>query len=234
MKLSIVIPVYNERKTIEEVIRRVKASLIRQNLSAEIVVVNDGSTDGSSEVIRTIPDIVFVDQKKNRGKGASVKAGFEASTGDILLIQDADLEYDPDDYSAIIRPILNGESEVSMGSRFLKFRPVFLGENKSPYLTHYIGNRLVVWLTNFLYRHNATDYEACYKAFSHRIVDSITTVSTGFEYDNELICKILKSGGKIIEVPIKYYPRSYESGKKITWKHGFKMLWTIVKVRFCN
>lgn len=233
-KLSVVIPVYNEGATVKEVILRVQESLAKQNLNAELIVVNDGSTDSSADVLKTISGINFLDQTKNGGKGAAVKAGFEKACGEIFLIQDADLEYNPDDYSMLMAPILNGESEVVMGSRFLKERPVFFGKKKSPYLTHYIGNRLIIWLTNFLYRNNATDYEGCYKVFSSKLIRSIPIQSNGFEYDNELICKILKRGIKIVEVPIQYQPRSYENGKKITWQHGFKMLWTILKFRFSN
>ena len=233
-KLSIVVPVYNESETIIEVIARIKDSVKRQNLNAEIIVVNDGSKDNSAEIIKTIPDIVFVNKEKNGGKGSAVKAGFAAAKGDIFLIQDADLEYSPDDYTAVIEPIVKGETEVTMGSRFLKEKPVFFGKRKSPYLTHYIGNRMIIWLTNILYWNNATDYEGCYKAFTARVIRSIPISSNGFEYDNELICKILRKRYKIVEVPIEYHPRSYESGKKITWRHGVRMLWAIVKYRFVN
>jgi glycosyltransferase involved in cell wall biosynthesis len=233
-KLSIVVPVYNESETIIEVIDRIKASVAKQKLDAEIIVVNDGSKDNSAEIIKTIPGIVFVNKEKNGGKGSAVKAGFAAANGDIFLIQDADLEYNPDDYSAVIEPIVKGETEVTMGSRFLKEKPVFFGKRKSPYLTHYIGNRMIIWMTNALYWHNATDYEGCYKAFTQRVIRSIPISSNGFEYDNELICKILRKRYKIVEVPIDYQPRSYESGKKITWRHGVRMLWAILKYRFID
>jgi len=232
--LSVVIPVYNESGTIQEVVAKVKQALKKQKLDGEIIIVNDGSRDDSAEIIKKIPDVVFVNLEKNLGKGGALKEGFKVATSDILFIQDADLEYDPEDYSAMLAPILNGQTEITMGSRFLKEIPTFFGKNKSPYLTHYIGNRMIIWLTNFLYRNHATDYEGCYKAFTRRIIDSIPVHSNGFEYDNELICKILKKKYKIIEVPIAYDPRSYESGKKITWMHGVKMLWTIVKYRFCD
>ncbi|MGH7940033.1 MAG: glycosyltransferase family 2 protein [Limisphaerales bacterium] len=233
-KLSIVVPVYNESETVKEVLDRIKASVARQKLDAEIIVVNDGSRDNSAEVIQGIPGIVFVNKQKNGGKGSAVKAGFAAATGDIFLIQDADLEYNPDDYSAVIEPILKGEAEVTMGSRFLKEKPIFFGKRKSPYLSHYVGNRMIIWMTNALYWNNATDYEGCYKAFTARVIRSIPICSDGFEYDNELICKILKKRYKIVEVPIEYHPRSYESGKKITWRHGMRMLWAILKYRFVN
>lgn len=233
-KISIVVPVYNESETIIEVINQIKASVARQKLNAEIIVVNDGSRDNSAEIIKTISDILFVNKEKNGGKGSAVKAGFAAATGDIFLIQDADLEYNPDDYSAVVAPIIKGETEVTMGSRFLKEKPIFFGKRKSPYLTHYIGNRMIIWMTNALYWNNATDYEGCYKAFTARVIRSIPISSNGFEYDNELICKILRKRYKIVEVPIDYQPRSYESGKKITWRHGVRMLWAILKYRFVD
>ena len=233
-KISVVIPVYNESRTIVAVIDRVKDSIARQELNAEIIAVNDGSKDDSAAILSRIPGIRFINKEKNGGKGSAVKAGFDAATGDILLIQDADLEYNPDDYTAVIGPIVRGETEVTMGSRFLKEKPVFFGKKKSPYLTHYIGNRMIIWLTNVLYWNNATDYEGCYKAFTLEVIRSIPIRSDGFEYDNELICKILRKGYKIIEVPIDYNPRSYEHGKKITWRHGVRMLWAILKYRFIN
>ena len=233
-KISVVIPVYNESRTIVDVIDRVKDSIARQQLNAEIIVVNDGSKDDSAAIISGISGIRFINKEKNGGKGSAVKAGFDAAAGDILLIQDADLEYNPDDYTAVIAPIVRGETEVTMGSRFLKEKPVFFGKKKSPYLTHYIGNRMIIWLTNVLYWNNATDYEGCYKAFTLQVIRSIPIRSDGFEYDNELICKILRKGYKIIEVPIDYNPRSYEHGKKITWRHGVRMLWAILKYRFVN
>jgi dolichol-phosphate mannosyltransferase len=212
----------------------VKQSVARQAIDAEIIVVNDGSTDGSADAIRTIPGIVFIDNKKNGGKGSAVKSGFAAATGDILIIQDADLEYDPDDYSAVIAPIVRGEVEATMGSRFMRHKLVWFGPKKSPYLTHYIGNKLIVLITNFLYLNRATDYEGCYKAFTRRLVRSIPIRSNGFEFDNELICKILKRRHRVKEVPIAYRPRSYEAGKKITWKHGMRMLWAIIRYRFTD
>lgn len=233
-KLSVVIPLYNESSTIQQIVERVKQSLKKQNLNAEILVVNDGSTDNSAEISRTIPEITFIDSKKNCGKGAAVKKGFERATGEIFLIQDADLEYDPADYTSLIEPILKGECMVTMGSRFLLERPVFFGKKKSPYFAHYLGNLLIVWLTNFLYGGHYTDYEGCYKVLKAETIRSIQIHSNGFEYENELICKVLKRGYKIVEVPIHYCPRTYEDGKKITWKNGLKILWTIFKYRFID
>lgn len=232
MKLSVVIPAYNEERTIAETIRRVKAVDLG-GLELEIVVVDDGSKDQTRELLKTIPGIRVVLHERNSGKGAAVKSGFRAATGDIVLIQDADLEYDPQDYPALLQPILDGRAEATMGSRFILERLQFFGKGaKSPFFTHYIGNILIVRLTNALYRHSATDYEGCYKAFSKRVVDRIPIAANGFEYDNELICKLLRRGHRIAEVPIKYRPRTYEEGKKIKWQDGVRMVWTIVKWRF--
>jgi glycosyltransferase involved in cell wall biosynthesis len=232
VKLSVVIPAYNEERTIAETIQRVKAVDLG-GLDLEIVVVDDGSKDRTREILKTIPGIRVVLHERNSGKGAAVKSGFRAATGDIVLIQDADLEYDPRDYGAVVQPILDGRVKAVMGSRFTLEPPKFFGKGaKSPFFTHYIGNILIVKLTNALYRHAATDYEGCYKAFSKSVVDTIPIEANGFEYDNELICKLLRRGHRIAEVPINYRPRSYEEGKKIKWQDGVRMIWTIIQWRF--
>lgn len=232
MKLSVVIPAYNEERTVAETIQQVKAVDLG-GLDLEIVVVDDGSKDQTREILKTIPGIRVVLHGRNSGKGAAVKSGFQAATGDIVLIQDADLEYDPQDYGALVQPILDGRVEAVMGSRFFLERPLFFGKGaKSPFFTHYIGNILIVGLTNALYRHSSTDYEGGLKAFSKRVVDSFPIAANGFEYDNELICKLLRRGHRIAEVPIKYRPRTYEEGKKIKWQDGVRMIWTIVQWRF--
>lgn len=231
MKLSIVIPAYNEEATIEAIVRRVQAVDIGP-VEKEIIVVNDGSTDNTEGVLKGLPAIRHISHERNAGKGAALTTGFRAATGDIVLIQDADLEYDPDDYPAMTRPIVEGHSDVVMGSRFLLYRPKFFGSRRSPYLSHYIGNMLVISITNLLYGKRFTDYEGCYKAFRRNLVVSTPVRAKGFEFDNELICKLIRKGTRIVEVPIRYAPRTYESGKKITWRHGVIMLWTITKWRF--
>lgn len=232
LKLSVVIPAYNEERTIAELVDRVKAVDLGGH-DLEIVVVDDGSKDRTREILKTIPGIRVVLQERNGGKGAAVKAGFRAATGDIVVIQDADLEYDPQDYGALVRPIVEGRAHAVMGSRFILERLQFFGKGaKSPFFTHYIGNILIVRITNALYRHSATDYEGCLKAFSKSIVDDMPIEANGFEYDNELICKLLRRGHRVVEVPIKYRPRTYEEGKKIKWQDGVRMIWTIVKWRF--
>jgi glycosyltransferase involved in cell wall biosynthesis len=194
--------------------------------------VDDCSKDRTGEVLQGLTGIRVIRHARNAGKGAALKTGIQAATGDIVIIQDADLEYDPDDYRTVIQPILDKQSEAVMGSRFLLERPVFFGKRRSPYFTHYAGNMLIVTVTNWLYGQQFTDYEGCYKAFARSVLLKTTVSANGFEFDNELICKIIRKGVRVTEVPIRYIPRTYDHGKKITWRHGILMLWTIVKWRF--
>ena len=230
MKLSIIIPAYNEAGTIAAIVRRVQAVDLGP-IEKEIIVVDDGSKDGTEQVLKGLPAIRHVSHERNAGKGAALTTGFQSATGDIVIIQDADLEYDPDDYPAVIRPIIEGRSDVVMGSRFILYKPKFFGTRRSPYLSHYIGNMLVTSITNLLYGKRFTDYEGCYKAFRRAVIAATPVKAKGFEFDNELICKLMRKGTRIVEVPIRYTPRTYESGKKITWRHGVIMLWTITKWR---
>ncbi len=230
MKLSVIIPAYNESATIREVVAKA-SDVDLGEVEKEIIVVDDGSQDDTARILKTIPNIHVVVHARNSGKGAAISSGIRAATGDWVIIQDADLEYDPADYRTVIEPLLRGECDVAMGSRFLYERPVFWGKRRSPYFIHYIGNLTVIAVTNFLYGRSFTDYEGCYKAFARRTLGEVPVSATGFEFDNELICKLLRLGYRVVEVPITYRPRTYESGKKITWKHGIKILWTIVKWR---
>lgn len=229
-RLSVVIPVYNEAGLLDTTLRRVVAVPIDK----EVIVVDDGSTDSTGErlarLARELP-IRVVTHSRNTGKGAAVRSGFQAATGDILLIQDADLEYDPTDYPAVIAPILRGEADAVMGSRFLRQKPKFFTPHGDPFFTHYLGNRIIIWMTNLLYGFRATDYEGCYKAFTRTVVRDTPVVANGFEFDNELICKLLRRGRRIVEVPIRYSPRAYAEGKKIRWQHGLRIVWTILKWR---
>jgi glycosyltransferase involved in cell wall biosynthesis len=231
VKISIIIPAYNEEKTIADVIRRVEAVAL-QGVKKEIIVVDDASTDRTSEIIKNMPNVRAISHSKNGGKGAALSTGINAASGDIVIFQDADLEYAPEDYPVVIQPLIEGRCHAVMGSRFLRERPVFSGKRKSPYLNHYIGNLLIISVTNFLYGKQFTDYEGCYKAFTRSILLDTPIQSTGFEFDNELICKLMRKGVQIGEVPIQYNPRTYAQGKKITWRHGMVMLWTILKWRF--
>lgn len=230
-KLSIVIPAYNEKKTIEELIRRVKAVNLG-GISKEIIVVDDGSTDGTREILKSIPDIRYFFHEKNKGKGGAIKTGFKIATGDILTIQDADLEYDPNELADVIKPVIEGKSEAVLGVRIQPEKD--LRRHKSLYWISWFGNHVITRFTNILFWNNAGEYEGCYKAFTKKLVDSIEVKTDGFEYDNELICKLLKRGYRTVDVPIHYYPRNYEEGKKINWKDGFRILWIILKTRFVD
>ncbi|OGS00348.1 MAG: hypothetical protein A2V88_06395 [Elusimicrobia bacterium RBG_16_66_12] len=230
-KLSVIIPAYNEERSLAGVVERVGRA-DTAGLELEVVVVDDGSRDGTAAVLKAIPDVKAVFRERNGGKGAALKSGFAVASGDIFLIQDADLEYDPGDYAAVLKPILEGRADAVLGSRFVHERPqFFFGESRSPFFTHYIGNITITGLTNILYGQSFTDYEGCYKAFTKEAVGSVRVAADGFEFDNELVCLLLRRGARFCEVPIRYSPRSYEDGKKITWKDGLRILFTILRCR---
>lgn len=239
MLLSVIIPVYNEEKTIREIVDRVK----KIDIPKEIIIVDDGSKDSTPAILGEMKGVsdsypntnnqLVIIHKKNGGKGSALKAGIGAARGDIIIFQDADLEYDPDDYHAMINPIISREARVTIGSRLARKQNIWAGGAPTlRYLFNHIGVRFINALTNWLYWNKATDYEGCYKAFRADLIKSIPLTTDGFEIDNEIVCKILRLGVKIKEVPIRYYPRSYKDGKKIKAKDGLKMLWTIIKWRF--
>jgi glycosyltransferase involved in cell wall biosynthesis len=221
--LSVVMPVYNERTTIEEIIRRVLAV----PLSIQLIVVDDGSKDGSSEMLdRLQAELGFtLLRQQNAGKGAALRRGFAAVTGDLVIIQDADLEYSPEEYPDLIELICDGKADVVYGSRFLGRHRVFL-------FTHYIGNRIVTLATNILYNTMLTDMETCYKVMRVDVLRSMTLKSNGFGIEPEITAKIFKRGYRVYEVPITYAGRGYDQGKKITWKAGVVALWVLLKYRF--
>lgn len=231
LTLSIIIPAYNEERTIETLLDKVLAVQL-PGVGREVIVVDDHSTDGTRDRLKRFGSAIrVITHPRNRGKGAAVRSGFQAATGDILLIQDADLEYDPNDYPQMIEPIVGGEADVVIGSRFLLQKPHFFTPDGQPFFTHFVGNLMIIWLANLLYGFRATDYEGCYKAFSKAVIARTPVVTDGFDFDNELICKLLRRRQRIVEVPIHYYPRIYGEGKKIRWQHGLQMLWAIIKWR---
>lgn len=228
MKLSVVMPVYNERNTIKEIMRRIR-SVDLGEISIEIVAVDDGSTDGSADILEMEADSTtkVVRHDKNRGKGAAVRSGLEAATGDLIIIQDADLEYDPDDFRVMIAPILKKKAEVVYGSRFT-------GEHRNMLFWHMLGNRLLSFMTNILYNTTLSDMETCYKLFTRESLGGINIKSNSFNIEPEITAKILKKGIRIYEVPISYAGREYEEGKKITWRDGVDAVWALLKYRFIN
>jgi glycosyltransferase involved in cell wall biosynthesis len=223
--LSVVVPVFNERNTVAEIIRRIRA--VELPLRLEVVVVDDGSSDGSDKILSALQDstVRVIRHPRNRGKGAAVRTGIEAAKGDLVLIQDADLEYDPDDWPSLLAPMLKGKARVVYGSRFT-------GERKNMLPSHWIGNRLLTLITNLLYRSTLSDMETCYKLFDRAVLDQITVESDRFEFEPEITAKVLLLGERIYEVPISYAGRELSEGKKITWHDGLGALRTLVRYRF--
>ena len=223
--LSVIVPVYNERTTVAEIVRRIRAVDIP--LAVEIVVVDDASSDGTDKVLSAIADstVRVLRHPVNRGKGAAIRTGLEVARGDLVLIQDADLEYDPEDWPKLLDPILRGKARVVYGSRFT-------GERKNMLPLHWIGNRFLSLTTNILYSSTLSDMETCYKLFDRRVLEGITIESDRFDFEPEITAKVLRRGHRIYEVPISYAGREAAEGKKITWRDGFGALKALVKYRF--
>lgn len=222
--LSVVMPCYNERETIDEIIRRVLAVPVR----IELIVVDDGSKDGTRDILSKLAEELtfkLVFQPANEGKGSALRRGFEEVTGDIVLIQDADLEYSPEEYPELIELICQGRADVVYGSRFLGRHRVFL-------FTHYVGNRLLTLITNVLYNTMLSDMETCYKVMRTEVLRSMRLQANGFGIEPELTAKIFKRHYRVYEVPITYDGRGYDEGKKITWRDGVVALWVLLKYRF--
>jgi glycosyltransferase involved in cell wall biosynthesis len=227
MKLSIIIPVYNEEHTIALCLKRVQQIKFRQGISKEIIVVNDGSTDKSVKILKQIKGINLIDIKKNRGKGFALKNGFKKATGDYIIVQDADLEYDPRDYDKLLRPILEKKAEVVYGSRFT-------GEKKNMFFWHMLANKFLSLLTNILYDSTLSDMEVGYKLIPRKLLLSLNLKENGFGFEPEVTAKILKRKVRIYEVPISYDGREYADGKKITWKDGVAAIFILLKYKFFN
>ena len=220
--LSVIIPVYNEKDSVREILEAVLAT----PYTKEVIVVDDGSTDGTREIISAMKrdEIKIVLLEKNIGKGGALQTGISKATGDIILIQDADLEYDPSEYSILLRPILIGKADVVYGSRFAGH-----GAHRVLYFWHYIGNKFLTFLSNVFTNVNLTDMETCYKVFTRNALDGIFIREKRFGFEPEITAKVARKKLRIYEVPISYYGRTYDEGKKINWKDGIWAIWCIIR-----
>ena len=226
MRVSVVMPVYNEVATIKEIVSRVQAV----TLEKDIIIVDDGSADGTRELLEEISqsydNLRVIYHDRNQGKGAALRTGFAAVTGDIVIIQDADLEYDPKEYPVLLEPILDGRADIVYGSRFLG------GPHRVLFFWHYMGNKFLTLLSNMLTNLNLTDMETCYKVFKKEVLDNMKLKSNRFGFEPEFTAKVAKKGFRIYETPISYSGRTYDEGKKIDWKDGVKAIFCILWFRF--
>ncbi len=229
MKLSVVMPVYNERRFIAPIIERVLAVKL-ENVDRELIVVDDCSKDGTRDVLKglSLPGVKIFFHEQNRGKGAALRTGFEQTSGDLILIQDADLEYNPAEYPHLIKPILDGNADVVFGSRFLG------GPHRAHLFWHMVGNRFLTLLSNRMSNLNLTDMETCYKVFKREVLKGMTLRSDRFGFEPEFTLKVARGGWRVYEVPISYHGRDYSEGKKIGWKDGVSAVCTIIKYRLMD
>ena len=223
--LSVIVPVFNERTTVAEIIRRIRA--VQLPLDLEVIVVDDGSSDGTDRVLaaRGESPVHVIVHPENKGKGAAIRTGLQAVRGDLVLIQDADLEYDPEDWPRLLDPVLKGKARIVYGSRFT-------GERKNMLPLHWIGNRFLSLVTNVLYQSTLSDMETCYKLFDRKVLEGITVQSDKFDFEPEITAKMLRRGHRIYEVPISYAGREFDEGKKISWRDGLGALKALIKYRF--
>jgi len=226
MKISVVIPIFNEKNTVLRLLEKVRS----QKLDQEIIMVDDGSTDGTREILKGLayPEVKVVFHERNQGKGAALRTGFQHAAGDIVIVQDADLEYDPGEYPRLIKPIVDNLADVVFGARFMG------GPHRVLYFWHYFGNKLLTLITNVLYNVNLNDMETCYKVFRREALQGVTIRSDRFGFEPEITAKVAKRKLRIYEVPISYFGRTYEEGKKVTWKDGFSALAALLKFRFTD
>jgi glycosyltransferase involved in cell wall biosynthesis len=223
--LTVIMPVYNERATVAEIIRRMRA--VELPVVLQVIVVDDGSSDGTDKVLKALEDstVRVFTHPENQGKGAAIRTAMAAARGDLILIQDADLEYDPDDWPRLLEPVLKGKARIVYGSRFT-------GERKNMLPLHWFGNRVLSLVTNILYSSTLSDMETCYKLFDAQVLEGMTIVSNRFEFEPEITAKVLRRGHRIYEVPISYAGREPHEGKKITWRDGFSALSALIRFRF--
>jgi glycosyltransferase involved in cell wall biosynthesis len=228
MLLSVIIPVFNERQTLEGLVEKVRlVDLSPLNITVEIIVIDDCSQDGTSDVAQWLAEagkIRLIKHEKNQGKGAALHSGFQAAQGEIIIVQDADLEYEPEEYPNLLKPIVDGKADVVYGSRFMGGEP-----HRVLYFWHYVGNRFLTLISNTMTNLNLTDMETCYKVFRSNILRSIHLREKRFGFEPEVTAKIARLGCRIYEVGISYTGRTYAEGKKINWKDGVRALWCIIK-----
>jgi glycosyltransferase involved in cell wall biosynthesis len=227
MKLSVLVPVYNEALTLKEIVERV----LKVDMDKELILVNDASSDATPQILEELhkkyPHLVILHHQQNLGKGSAIRSALSKATGDYVIIQDADLEYDPEDYHKLLEPVHRFKAEAVYGSRFK-------GIHKNMFFWHFLGNKFLSLTTNLLYNTTLSDMETCYKLVKADVLKKITLKSRRFEFEPEITAKLLKQKIRIFEVPISYAGREYEEGKKITWRDGFSALWTLLKYRFVD